>query len=137
MARVCRSVTALALAWAAITPAACGPVGNGKSEEEKAGDTLTELIDARNQRNFAKACSVIASQTLAEIKREAGERCPKALARRAPAEATITIRVDQVRVSGDRATIDATVSETGGAGIARTILLVKEGGDWKVAQVGF
>ena len=48
-----------------------------------------------------------------------------------------TIRVEQVRVQGDRATVDATVSHNAGAGNAESILLVKENGDWKVTQVGF
>jgi entry exclusion lipoprotein TrbK len=131
-----RRAKALLAALAAIALAGCGPVGGGKSDEDKARDALTELIDARNQRDFAKVCSVIASPALAKFKR-AGTTCDEALPRLVPKDTTITIRIDQVRVSGDRATVDATVSQTGGAGHAQTILLVKEAGDWKISQAGF
>jgi hypothetical protein len=114
----------------------CGTPFGGKSDSEAAGDTLTQLIDARNQRDFGAVCDLIAQEQLAKFKR-AGTTCEKALPRLAKKGTTITIRIEQVRVSGDRATVDATVSQTGGAGNAQTILLVKENGDWKVSKVGF
>jgi hypothetical protein len=135
MAKAHRRGSALATALAALAIAGCGPFA-GKSEEDKARDTLTELIMARNQRHFGKVCGLIAAQALAKLK-GSGTTCEKALARTVPADTTITIRIDQVRVQGDRATVDAAVSQTGGAGRTQTILLVKEGGDWKVSQVGF
>jgi len=115
--------------------AGCGPFG-GKSDRTTAGDTVTQLIEARNQGDFVKVCSLIASQQLAKFK-QAGTTCERALPKLAQKGTTTSINIDQVRVSGDRATVDATVSQNGGAGNAQTILLVKEGGDWKVSQVGF
>jgi hypothetical protein len=139
MTRVLLSRVALlaAIALLAAPVAGCdAPVVGGKSDTDAAGDTLTELIDARNRRDFGAVCDLIAEQQLAKF-RQAGTTCEKALPRVAKKDTTITIRIEQVRVSGDRATVDATVSQTGGAGNAQTILLVKEGGDWKVSQVGF
>jgi hypothetical protein len=135
MARA-RPAKVLVAALTAIALTGCGPLGGGKSNEEEAGDTLTELIDARNQRDFGKVCSLIASEQLAKFK-SAGTTCAKDLTRRVPADTNVTIRIDQVRVSGDRATVDVTVSETGGAGRAQTILLVKQNGDWKVSHACF
>ncbi|HEY8778844.1 MAG TPA: hypothetical protein VIL93_03555 [Solirubrobacterales bacterium] len=97
---------------------------------------MTQLIEARNQGDFVKVCSLIASQQLAKFK-QAGTTCERALPKLAQKGTTTSINIDQVRVSGDRATVDATVSQNGGAGNAQTILLVKEGADWKVSQVGF
>jgi hypothetical protein len=120
---------------AALLLMGCGPFG-GKSEQDKAGDTVTALVEARNQRDFAKVCGLIAADQLAKFKR-AGATCKKTLPKLARSGTTTTIRIEQVRVSGDRATVDQMVSHNAGAGRAQTILLVKEGGDWKVAQVGF
>jgi len=125
----------VAVALMTIALAGCGPFG-GKSDQDKASDTVTQLIDARNQGDFVKVCSLIASQQLAKFK-QAGTTCEQALPKLARKGTTTAINIAQVRVSGDRATVDATVSQNGGAGNAQTILLVKEGGDWKVSQVGF
>jgi len=130
-----RKPVIVAVALMAIALAGCGPFG-GKSDQEKAGDTVTQLIEARNQGDFAKVCNLIASTQLAKFK-QAGTTCEKALPKLAQKGTTTTIRIEQVRVSGDRATVDATVSHNAGAGLPQTILLLKESGDWKVAQVGF
>ena len=130
-----RRAKAVAVALITIPLAGCGPFG-GKSEQDKAGDTVTQLIAARNQGDFVKVCSLIASQQLAKFK-QAGTTCEQALPKLARKGTTTAINIAQVRVSGDRATVDATVSQNGGAGNAQTILLVKEGADWKVSQVGF
>ncbi|MGH2980531.1 MAG: hypothetical protein ACRDKV_00620 [Solirubrobacterales bacterium] len=118
-----------------IAVAGCGPVG-GESDTEAAGDTVTELIEARNRNDFAAVCDLISAQQLAAFTR-AGRSCAKTLRQVVGVNTTTTIRIEQVRVSGDRATVDATVSQTGGAGRAQTILLVKEDGDWKVSKAGF
>jgi hypothetical protein len=119
----------------ALVLAGCGSFG-GKSENDQAGDAVTSLVEARNQGEFAKVCDLIASTQLAKFK-QAGTTCEKALPKLAQKGTTTTIRIEQVRVSGDRATVDATVSHNAGAGLPQTILLLKESGDWKVAQVGF
>ena len=130
-----RRLIVVAVALITIALAGCGPFG-GKSDQDKAGDTVTQLIEARNQGDFVKVCSLIASQQLAKFK-QAGTSCERALPKLARRGTTTSINIQQVRVSGDRATVDATVSQNGGAGNAQTILLVKEGSDWKVSQVGF
>jgi hypothetical protein len=134
MLAVQRTGAMLAVALS-LSLAGCGPFG-GESDSDQASDALTELIEARNQGDFATVCSLISAQQLAKFTR-AGTTCEKALPRLAKEGTTTTIRIDEVRVSGERATVDATVSQTGGAGNAQTILLLKEDGDWKVSKVGF
>jgi hypothetical protein len=130
-----RTAKVVAVTLLTVVLAGCGPFG-GKSEEDKAGDAVTQLIDARNHGDFAKVCSLIAAQQLAKFK-QAGTTCLNVLPKLARKGTTTTINIDQVRVSGNRARVDATVSQNGGAGNARTILLVKESGGWKVSDVGF
>ncbi len=133
--RRARGPSAITLLLILVALGGCGPFG-AKSEEEKAGDAVSELIDARNQSDWAGVCDLLSTGQLARFKR-AGTTCEKALPRIAPEGTTTTIRIEQVRVSGDRATVDATVSQSAGAGRAQTILVVKEDGDWKVSKVGF
>jgi ketosteroid isomerase-like protein len=128
------ATAAIVCCIAALALAGCGPFG-GSSEEDRAGDAITALIDARNKGDFATVCDLIASDQLAKFE-QAGTTCEQALPKLAQ-DVTTSLRIDEVRVSGDRATVDATVSRRGQAGQASTILLVKEGEDWKVAQAGF
>jgi hypothetical protein len=130
-----RRARIVAVVFAAIALAGCGPFG-GKSAKDNARDTLQQLVDARNQRDFAKVCGLLSSDLLAKFK-QAKTTCEHALTKLTPQDSTTTLRIEQVRVSGDRATIDATVSQNAGAGNAQTILMVKEGSDWKVSKVGF
>jgi PBP1b-binding outer membrane lipoprotein LpoB len=125
----------IAVLLAALALAGCGPFG-GKSDEDQVRDTVDQLVTARNQSHFADVCSLFASAQLAQFKK-ANTTCEKFLQQHAAPDTTTTIRVEQVRVEGDRATVDATVSHNAGAGNAESILLVKENGDWKVTQVGF
>jgi hypothetical protein len=117
------------VAVVALAIAGCGPLG-GESDEDKAGGTLTELVEARNQGDFATVCELISSRDLARF-RQAGASCETTLERRFPTGTTTTIRIEEVRIKGDRARVDATVSQTGGAGRATTFLLVKEDGEWR------
>jgi hypothetical protein len=131
-ARRTAPVIALTLVLAA---AGCGPVG-GEDDDDQVGDTVTELVEARNRGDFETVCSLISAQQHARFS-AAGTSCEQALPRIAREGTTTRIRIDEVRVSGDRATVDATVSQTGGAGNPQTILLIKEDGDWKVTPSGF
>ncbi len=121
--------TITALSILVLVLAGCGPLG-GKNDEEKAGDALTELVDARNQGDYARVCELISVQDLKKFKR-AGVSCEKTIRQRFGATASTTIRIEDVKVKDDRASVDATVSQTGGAGFARTFRLVKEDGEWK------
>ena len=121
--------TIAALSILVLVLAGCGPFG-GKSDSEKAGETLTELVDARNEGDYARVCELISVQDLKKFK-QAGVSCENTIRQRFGATASTTIRIEDVKVKGDQATVDATVSQTGGAGFARTFRLVKEDGEWK------
>jgi hypothetical protein len=135
MAKAARSRCVAVLALAAIVLAGCGPFGS-KSDEDQVRDAVDQLVTARNQAHFGEVCGLFASAQLAKFKK-AHTTCEKFLSANAQPDTTTTIRVEQVRVQGDRATVDATVSHNAGAGNAETILMLKENGDWKVSSVGF
>jgi hypothetical protein len=132
-----RKLGMVTVAVLTIALSGCGISGSGKSEQDKARDAITALVSAFNHHDYGAVCGLISAEQLAKVKRP-GTSCEKAVSQAAPkGAAEITLRIDEVRVRGDNATVDATVSRTGGAGRAETILMVKEGGDWKFAQVGF
>jgi Domain of unknown function (DUF4878) len=133
--RQAAALVVLILASAASGLSGCGPLG-GESDEERATDALTELIEARNRRDFAAVCDLISSRYQLRFQRS-GTTCQEALPRLAERGTTTSIVIQEVRVSGDRATVDARVARTGGAGRSQTILLTKEDGEWKVSRVGF
>ena len=128
--RIARLFLASSVALVALAIAGCGGPLGGESEEDSAGDTLTELVEARNQGEFGTVCDLLSAQDLARFDK-AGISCEQTLRRRFPTGTTTTIRIEEVRVKDDRASIDATVSQTGGAGRAQTFLLIKEDGRWK------
>jgi Protein of unknown function (DUF3828) len=135
MAKRARSRPVAALALAAIALAGCGPFGS-KSDEDQVRDAVDQLVTARNQAHFGEVCGLFAAAQLAKFKK-ANTTCEKYLSQNASPDTTTTIRVEEVRIQGDRATVDATVSHNAGAGNAETILMLKENGDWKVSSVGF
>jgi hypothetical protein len=94
----------IAVLLAALALAGCGPFG-GKSDEDQVRDTVDQLVTARNQSHFADVCSLFASAQLAQFKK-ANTTCEKFLQQHAAPDTTTTIRVEQVRVEGDRATVD-------------------------------
>lgn len=107
----------------------CGPLG--ESDEDNAAEVLTDFVDARNQGDFATVCELFSSEVRARFNR-AGVNCEQTLRRQFGGGTTTTIRIEAVRVKGDVATVDATVSQVGGAGRAQAYRVVKEDGDWKV-----
>jgi hypothetical protein len=132
-----KATAAAVLATALLALSGCGPFG-GESEEDKAGDALTELIDARNADDFGRVCELLAENVVNGIELSSGKTCDKALEGVAGTGGRAqTVRIDEVRVQGNRATVDATVGPTGEAGSSQSILMVKEGGDWKVATANF
>src|SRR4051794_7355452 len=137
-----RAVAILAVAVLIVIAAIAGwgPFGGGGSgsREDQVREAVVSLIHARNANDFATVCDGLAEQQVSGIKRSSGLTCPEAL-HSVPGATTIKtkIEVQDVRISGDRATVDATVHHNGGTGQSQSILLIKEDGAWKVASAGF
>lgn len=116
---------------------ACG-CGSGSSSEQQVRDAIKVLIHARNVDDFATVCDGLAAEQVAGIRKNSGLTCPEALHSVPGAVDTKTnLQIQQIRVSGDRATVEATVHQNGGKGQDQSILMIKENGDWKVASAGF
>jgi ketosteroid isomerase-like protein len=128
----------LVLVAAAAVLAAPGCGGGGGSSEDQVSAAIKTLMHARNNNDFATVCDGLAAAQVAGIKKSSGLSCPEALHSVPGATNTKTnLQVQQIRVSGDRATVEATIHHNGGPGQDQSILMVKEDGDWKVASAGF
>lgn len=126
---------ALAAVLAAALIAGCG----GSSNEDQVRDVVESFVQAGKDKDAAEACGLLSTEKVKVVEQlAAGAGCEQVLGGLfARADATGTdVEIQDVRVEGSRATVDATVRAPGSAPKAESILLVKEDGDWKLASVG-
>jgi ketosteroid isomerase-like protein len=117
--------------------AGCG--GGGGSDEDQVREVVTAFVEAGKDRDAAEACSLLATDQVKSVEGlGSGGSCTTVLAGIfARAEDVDTdLEIQDVRVSGDRATVDATITSAGGRPQAKSVLLVKEDGEWKIASAG-
>lgn len=125
----------LAIALAAVAIAGCG----GEREEDKVRKVVDSFVAAGNERDAGAACELLAAEQIEAVERLAGGgSCETALGQilAAAGSENTEVTVEAVRVEGDRATVDATVSGAGTADQAQSLLLVRENGEWKLASGG-
>jgi ketosteroid isomerase-like protein len=126
----------LAIAVAAIIGVGCG---GGGSDEDQVRDVVTSFVEAGKNRDAEEACSLLASDQVKVVERLGhGADCEQVLGGiLAKAQVSGTdLKIEDVRVEGDRATVDATVKASGASPRAESILLIKEDGEWKLANAG-
>src|SRR6478736_5380379 len=136
MREIVKATVAVAVVLVAFGAAGCG--GGSGSDQDQIRAAITRLIHARNANDFATVCDGLTTEQVSGIRKNSGLSCPEALHSVPGATTTKTkLQIQQIRTSGDRATVEATVHHNGGAGQDQSILMVKEDGDWKVASAGF
>ena len=126
----------LAIALAAALVTGCGGAG---SDEDQVRDVVTSFVEAGKDRDAEEACSLLASDQVKAVERlGGGADCEQVLGGiLAKAQVSGTdLKIEDVRVEGDRATVDATVKASGASPRAESILLIKEDGEWKLANAG-
>lgn len=126
----------LAAALATVVVAGCG---GGSSDEDQVRDVVTSFVQAGKDRDAAEACSLLAADQVKAVERlGGGGDCAQVLGGFfAEANAAGTdVEIQDVRVQGDRATVDATVKAAGSSPQPESILVVKEDGEWKIASAG-
>jgi Protein of unknown function (DUF3828) len=97
---------------------------------------VSRFVRAANAQDFDAVCGLLAASEVRSIESEAGEACARVLRGLSSDPAETDVRIDEIRISGERASVDATFVQEGGTREPRTLRLVKEGGDWKIAAVG-
>ena len=129
-------VRATAIALALLLPAAAGCGGGGGDDTQQVSDAVTAFVAAGNHHDAAAACALLAKQQLATVRKlGGGGSCASVVGKLLThASGDITVKVDQVRVQGDRATADVTIRQGNGQPRSQSLLLVREDGEWRLAS---
>jgi phage protein D len=127
-----RTIAALLVAASLLFAAACG----GGSEEDKAKSTVEDYLAAVVKGDGDKACSLVTDQTKKNIER-GGRKCAETISAlnkgpgRQVLKAFDDAKVENVKVTGDRATADIKVKS-----LTQKTNLRKEDGKWKLDSTG-
>jgi hypothetical protein len=127
-----RSLIAVLVAAVALTAAGCG----GGSDKDKVKSTVEDYLAAVTKGDGNKACSLVTDQTKKNIER-GGRKCPETISAlnkgpgRQVLQAFKDAKVENVKVTGDRATADIKVKS-----LTQKTNLRKEGGNWKLDSTG-
>ena len=127
----------MAILLAAALLVGCG--SGGGSDEDQVRDVVTSFVQAGKDRDAAEACSLLSADQVKTVESlSPGGSCATILGGIFAKAKDVSTEVDiqDVRVEGDRATVDATVRSPGSQPKAQTILVVKEDGEWKLASAG-
>jgi len=127
--------TSLAIAAAAIAIAASGCGGDDTSSEDDVREAVTSFVEAGNDRDAEAVCGLVTKEQAETIAQASGGSCEAALeavlGAADPAETEIVI--EDVRVRGERATVDATIKQ-GTESQAQSISLIREDGEWRLTN---
>jgi ketosteroid isomerase-like protein len=129
-----RAPAALSGILLALVLGACGGGGNGDARDA-VSEAVTQFVDGTNRQDFAAVCDLLAASEARSIASEGRGGCAQVLRRLSSGPAQTRVRIDEVRVSGERASVDATFIQEGGTRRPQTLGLVKEDGDWRIATV--
>jgi ketosteroid isomerase-like protein len=132
-----RDHAAVAVLLAAALIAGCG--GGGESDEDQVRGVVESFVQAGEDRDAAAACDLLAADQVKTVEKIGpGGSCATILAGifSKAEDVSTDVEIQDVRVEGDRATVDATVKSPGSQPKAESILVVREDGEWKLASVG-
>lgn len=140
---MCRSAKRPLIALAAVGVlgallGGCGDGGGGGEDEAKVRDVVTAFVAAGNDRDAGRACGLLARDQVANVAKLGGGGCASSLGQlfENAGDSKTELRIDDVRIDGDRASVDATVKRSGTPAQAQSILLVREDGEWRLADAG-
>ena len=128
-------VAIVAVLVAALGFTACGD-DDGGSDEDAVRETVNRFIDASNDERFRTICSLLAESEARSIESQGGGPCAQVLEGLPRSTADTRLRIQEVRISDGRATVDATAIQEDGTRLPQTLRLIEEDGDWKIAAAG-
>ena len=145
--RIAALILLAGIAVAALAIADVGPFSNPPSEAQRVQDSVQSFFAAAQHRDFKTACDQLTGEEQRTIEQRAGsiaakeglkgcDEILKAFLGDQLAGTRIT-RVSDVRVSGNQAVVEASVSSPGEKGARSTTFhLFLIGGEWKIADFG-
>jgi|SRR5215213_2047415 len=145
--RIAAIILVAGIAVAALAIADVGPFSDPPSEAQRAQDAVEGFFAAAEHRDFKTACDQLTKEEQQAIEQRAAsvaaqeglkgcDEILKAFLGDQLAGTKIT-KVADVRVSGNQAVVDATLSQPNAkGGQATTFHLFLIGGEWKIADFG-
>jgi len=143
--RIAAALLLVGIAVAALAIANVGPFSNPPSEAERARAAVERFFEAGHQKDFKAACGQLTKEAQRTLEQRAGAAAAQQ-GRKGCDEilglflAKLALgNVVDVRVSGNRAVVDASVRALGGSkgkGKPTTIDLFLIGNAWKIADFG-
>jgi hypothetical protein len=132
-----------AVAAAAVIAVGCGgDDDNGDSSDESGvAQTIADLSTASRNADGARICSSVFAAALEEnVRRASKQSCAAEVKENLP-KGGYDLKVDDLNVEGDNATVNVTVSPPdavlvpGQTDDKVIIALAKEGGDWRIIRI--
>ena len=104
---------------------------------ERAQATVERFFEAGNERDAETICALVTADQALAFGRAAGGDCVDGMNALFEAEdpPRTEVIIEDVRVSGSRATVDATITQ-GDETRPSSLSLIQEGGDWKLTDAG-
>lgn len=133
-----RRIASLVVGLAVAAAAGCGSSG-GERDEDRIRGVLNAFVEAGREEDSRRACDLLAAEQIEAVEEIGdGQSCAEVLGGvlAAAGSRTTDVEIEEVRVDGERATVDATLHAEGSPPRIDTILLVKEDGEWKLASAG-
>lgn len=112
--------------------------GDGQSADRNAaGEAVEQFVAAGQERDFGTACGLMTVEArLVEVGERREGACAEVLAERgegAAGDADLEVEIVEVRVSGNRATVEARIRPGNGEPSAQTVDLEKTDAGWRIA----
>jgi ketosteroid isomerase-like protein len=134
MSSIARKRVTIALLAAVLLTPALGACGGASDDEQQVRTAATKFFTAVHARDFKTVCGLLSETVLQLIPKAKEGGCEKALSKAPNSQTDAIVTVSDARVRGSRATVTASVRAAGKQPANLEVLLVKEGGDWKVAS---
>lgn len=121
-----------------------GPFSDPPSEEERVADVVERFFGAASQGDSPTFCGLLTTDARDALQVETAQRlhsdevprCERILDALGSVFAGSQVSVRYVSVSGNRARVEARYKLSGAAAEPRTVLLLEEGGEWRISDPG-
>jgi hypothetical protein len=142
--RIAAGLLIIGVAVAVLAIRDVGPFEDPPTEQERV-QAATERFFAAAAAGDSKAfCEALTADAREQLRVSAAQRlqtserpeCTKILDLLAPVFADSVLAVREVSVSGNRARVEARYKLAGSGAVPRTVLLLEEDGEWRIADPG-
>ncbi len=142
--RIATGLLVLGIAIGALAIADLGPFEDPPTEEERVAGVVDRFFGAASDGDSATFCGLLTTDAREALQVETAQRlhsdevpkCERILDALGAVFAGSEVSVHYVSVSGNRARVEARYRLRGSGAEPRTVLLLEEGGEWRISDPG-